>query len=94
VTPGADSNASNTRTKESVPPPAVPTAPVSLEEAVARMTLNMLVYEEAETNRRVYINGKKYMKGDLVEGKYLIEEITKEGATLSFEGARTTLRPR
>ena len=41
----------------------------------------------------VIINGKKYVKGDYVDGHYLIENITAEGALLSYEGERAILRP-
>ncbi len=78
--------------KETSPAPSVAEAAAVLEEAVARMNLNILLYEEAEGDRRVFINGKKYMKGDLVEGKYLVESITQDGALLSYEGARALLR--
>jgi len=94
VLPVPDDNASNTPTKEGAPPARQTTTPESLAEAVTKMTLNMLMYEEAEADRRVYINGKKYRKGDLVDGKYLIEQIAREGVTLSHEGARAILRPR
>jgi hypothetical protein len=94
VAPRPDPDTANPSAKENVPAPLAAQAGGSLEEAVARMTLNILVYEEAEADRRVFINGKKYMRGDLVEGKYLIERITIEGATLSYEGARVLLRPR
>jgi hypothetical protein len=89
-----DTNTSNTSAKEAAPPSGATTTGETLAEAVAKMTLNMLMYDEAEADRRVYINGKKYIKGDLVEGKYLIEQITKEGATLSYQGVRLVLRPR
>jgi hypothetical protein len=90
----AASNAIDPATSERAPALRAAQPGVSLEEAVAKMTLNILVYEEAEAERRVFINGKKYIKGDLVEGKYLLERITVEGAMLSFEGAQVLLRPR
>ncbi len=67
--------------------------PASLREAMSKLTISLLVYAEAETDRKVYINGKKYVKGDLVEGRFLIESITQEGATLSYQGERALLRP-
>ena len=67
--------------------------PASLREAVARMKLTLLVYAEAEAERVVYIDGRKYVKGDLVEGHYLIEDITVDGVVLIFGGERSVLRP-
>ncbi len=60
---------------------------------MAKMTLNVLVVTQAEAERMVIINGKRYMRGDLVDGRYQIEEITREGAVLSLEGERALLRP-
>ncbi len=75
-------------------PAEIQSRPPSLKDALSRMTLNILVYDEAEASRRVVINGKKYVKGDFVDGHYLIEDITIEGAVLSYEGERAILRPR
>ncbi len=61
---------------------------------MAKMTLNILVYDDSEAARRVVINGRKYVKGDYVDGHYLVEDITLEGAVLSFDGQRALLRPR
>ncbi len=57
------------------------------------MTLDVLVFTEAEAERMVTINGKRYTRGDSIDGRYRIEEITREGAVLSFEGERALLRP-
>ncbi len=77
------------------PPPAPPSSAKAptLHEAMAKMTLDVLVVTEAEAERMVIINGKRYMRGDSVDGRYRIEEITREGAVLSFEGERALLRP-
>lgn len=74
--------------------PAAAQSGETIQQAVARMTLTLLVFEDAEADRRVFINGKKYVTGDLIEGKYLIERITLEGATLSYNGTKVLLRPR
>jgi hypothetical protein len=42
----------------------------------------------------VYINGNKYREGEYVEGSYLIERITEDGAILSFQGERALLQPK
>ncbi len=73
-------------------PPAQPAQP-SLQQALAKLTLDMLVYTEAESTRMVTINGRKYVKGDAVEGRYIVEEITREGVTLSYGGETAILRP-
>lgn len=92
-TPQPVANAVSPATNEVTPALPTQTRPASLKEAMAKMILNILVYEDAEADRKVYINGRKYVKGDLVDGLYLVESITLEGAVLSYEGQRALLRP-
>ena len=42
--------------------------------------------------RLVYINGKKYVRGDYVDGLYLVESIAPEGVWLRYGGQRQLLR--
>jgi hypothetical protein len=56
------------------------------------MTLNVLVYSEARTDRMVYIDGRQYTEGEKVQGRYLVERITPDGAVLSANGERVVLR--
>ena len=73
-----------------VVPPAVPAAP-----AQARLALDVLVYSEVPAERLVFINGRKYVEGQAVDGETVIEEITPEGAVLRRgDQQRVTLRPR
>ncbi len=65
---------------------------VSLQEALDKMTISVLMYAESKSDRRVYINGRKYVEGDYVGGRYLVESITLEGVVLSYEGQRALLR--
>ncbi len=73
-------------------PSAVENRSVSLREALDKMTISVLMYAEAKSERRVYINGRKYIEGDYVDGRYLVESITLEGVVLSYEGERALLR--
>ncbi len=70
-------------------PPAVP----ALVDAMAKMTLDVFVYADAEPDRMVIINGRRYVKGQRVDGQYLVEDITPEGVVLSFQGERALWRP-
>lgn len=67
--------------------------PVPLREAVTRMNMTMHMFSEIKAERLVFINGRKYVEGDFVEGRYLLEQITLEGAVLSYEGERVVLKP-
>jgi hypothetical protein len=65
----------------------------ALGTAISKMTLNAFVYADTEADRMVMINGQRYVKGQQVDGHYLVEDITPEGVLLSFEGERALLRP-
>jgi general secretion pathway protein B len=66
--------------------------PVPLKEAVSKMTLTLIMYSEVESDRFIFINGRRYAKGDHVDDVYLVESITLEGAVLSYEGEKVLLR--
>jgi general secretion pathway protein B len=74
------------------PPPEPPAEP-TLREASGNLTLDVFVYTDLEADRMVVISGRRYVKGQLVDGRYLLEDITPEGAVLSYRGERTLLRP-
>jgi hypothetical protein len=61
---------------------------------MSRLRLDVLVYSESAAERMVFINGRKYVEGQMVDGPVLLESITREGAVLSHEGQRLLLRPR
>lgn len=74
-------------------PPAPPADPAMLRAALAKMTLDVFVYTDVEADRLVVINGRRYTKGQYVEGLYLIDNITPEGVALSYRGEQAVLRP-
>ncbi|HEV8676167.1 MAG TPA: general secretion pathway protein GspB [Methylomirabilota bacterium] len=79
--------------------PRVAGAPPARDSAVVRgpvegLTLDVLVYSETAAQRLVFINSKRYVEGDRVEGKFVVEAITVEGAVLRYEGQRLLLRPK
>jgi len=65
---------------------------MSLREAMSKMKITILVYDEARSERMVFINDRKYVEGDFVDGRYFLESITADGVVLSFQGERTLLR--
>lgn len=80
------------------PPPPQPvvnadTPVASLEEAARKMKMTILMYSDAPSERMVFIDGKKYVEGDHVEGRYLLESITMEGAVLSYQGEQVIISP-
>ncbi|PYM35529.1 MAG: hypothetical protein DME15_06320 [Candidatus Rokuibacteriota bacterium] len=86
------------------PPPPAPkaqapavTPPVTsgrppAEPKAAGLKLEVLIYAEAPAERTIFINGRKYVEGDSIEGRLRVEEIQEEGVVLSEEGRRFTLR--
>jgi hypothetical protein len=74
-------------------PPPSPPKPSTLQEAMAKMTLDVFVYTDVKTERMVVINGRRYVQGQYVDGVYLLEDITAEGAVLSYQGEHALLRP-
>ena len=72
--------------RESVAPGAPP--------ALTGLSLEVLVYSAERAERLVFINGRKYVEGQAIEGGFVIEAITAAGAIVSGEGQRFLLRPR
>ena len=68
--------------------------PASLREAMAGMNITILSYADEQSDRIVFINDRKYVEGDYVDGRYLVESITMEGVVLNYQGERATLRPK
>jgi len=66
--------------------------PAALNEAVQGMQVTIHLYSDVAESRKIFINGRKYAEGDYVDGTYLIESITPEGAVLSYEGARAVIK--
>jgi len=68
--------------------------PAAFREVIPSMTLDVLVYSETEASRMVFINSRKYVEGQTVEGGLVVERITQEGVILSYQGQRFLLRPK
>ncbi len=69
--------------------PAAPETP-----APARFTLDVLVYSDAPAERLVFINGRKYVEGQAVDGETVVEQITPDGAVLRNAERRIVLSPK
>ena len=73
-------------------PPAPPAQP-TLREALSKMTLDVFVYTDVEVDRMVVINGRRYVKGQLVDGLFLVEAINPDGVVLTYRDERAVLHP-
>lgn len=66
--------------------------PPAVQASLPAMRLEVLVYSEVPSERLVFINGHKYLEGQWIDGKLVLERITSDGAILSHEGKRFLLR--
>jgi general secretion pathway protein B len=70
------------------------TAPPAPAPGLPRLALDVLVYSEVPAERLVFINGRKYVEGQMVDEGAVIEQITPDGAILRHEGRQIVLRPK
>jgi general secretion pathway protein B len=68
--------------------------PPASAQPVARLTLDVLVYSDVPAERLVFINGRKYVEGQTVDGDAVVEQITPSGAVLRRQGRQLLLQPK
>jgi hypothetical protein len=56
--------------------------------------LDVLVYSAVPAERLVFINGRKYVEGQAVDGETVLEQITPDGAVLRRADRQLVLRPK
>jgi general secretion pathway protein B len=80
------------------PAPASPASPgiqelTPAEQAgMPKISLQFLVYSEVPSERLIFVNNQKYVEGQSIEGKVVVEGILPDGAILSYQGKRFKLR--
>jgi general secretion pathway protein B len=62
------------------------------QEGMPKISLQFLVYSDVPAERLVFINNQKYVEGQSIEGKVVVEGIAPDGAILSYQGKRFKLR--
>jgi general secretion pathway protein B len=62
------------------------------QEVIRRMRLQVVVYSDVPTERLVFIDNHKYVEGQSIDGKVLVESIMPDGAILIYQGKRFKLR--
>jgi general secretion pathway protein B len=79
----------------STPPPESP-APAGgdVKALASRISLQVLSWAPEPKDRFVFLNGRRYVEGQVVDDKLLVERITEDGVVLSFQGQRVTLKGR
>ena len=81
------------RAVTSVAPEAAP-AGGELKALAARISLQVLSWAPDPKDRFVFLNGRRYAEGQVVDDKLLVERITESGVVLSYRGERVTLTGR
>lgn len=62
------------------------------QEVIQGMRLQVVVYSDVPTERLVFIDNHKYVEGQSIDGKVLVESIMPDGAILVYQGKRFKLR--
>src|SRR5438132_1550596 len=73
------------------PPPATPAQPPT-SPSLAGLRLEALIYSDVPEKRMIFVNGRKYVEGDTIEGRLRVEEIQEDSVALSDDGRRMTLQ--
>lgn len=60
----------------------------------AKISLQVVGWAPEPKDRFVFLNGRRYGEGQLVDDKLLVERITEDGVVLSYQGDRVTLKGR
>jgi general secretion pathway protein B len=84
--------AAGSATRETVKAAVPANLPPSFQAAVSQLRLEALVYAQSPGDRKVFINGRRYLQGDTLDDGILVEKIVEEGAVLSYRGHRYVLR--
>jgi hypothetical protein len=74
------------------PSPARRESPVVRKAETASLKLEVLIYSDVPAERVAYINGQRYVEGQSVDGRAVIEQIARDGVVLSAGGKRYLLK--
>lgn len=67
--------------------------PAEVQAAVPDLKVSLMAYVPNAADRLVYIKNRRYVEGDVIEGKLKVEIITRKGVVLSYDGERFLLPP-
>ena len=94
ATPSAPDVASPAPSRPAAPGAAAGTGGGDLKALTAKISLQVLTWSPEPKDRFVFLNGRRYAEGQLVDDKLLVERITEDGVVLSYRGERVTLKGR
>jgi hypothetical protein len=80
---------SRTGATGTAPTAARPPARAAVEP---ELTLEVLVFSQDPAERSAWISGQRYVEGQRVQGRFLVERIQEDGVVLTGDGKRLVLR--
>jgi general secretion pathway protein B len=82
---------SGPRVTYSEAPPTDDAASVEAATGLPELSVDLHVFADDPAKRAVFINGRRYTKGDRIAEGPVVEDITRDGALLSYRGRRFLL---
>jgi hypothetical protein len=76
-----------------IPTPAAPPAATPRAEVGGQLRLEVIVYSDERARRLAFINGRKYVEGDLLLDGSRIQEIQPNAVVIIEDGRRVVLKP-
>lgn len=78
-------------TYSEAPPAAIENVPAQGASGLPELSVDLHIYAADPAKRAVFINGRRYVQGARIKEGPMVEEITREGAVLSYHGRRFLL---
>jgi general secretion pathway protein B len=72
-------------------PPTQPSSGGGIPQGLPELSVDLHVFAADPAKRAVFINGRRYTQGAQIAEGPVVEEITREGAVLSYRGRRFVL---
>jgi general secretion pathway protein B len=73
------------------PPATIEKLPAERSAELPELNVDLHIYVDDPAKRAVFINGRRYVQGARIQEGPMVEEITREGAVLSYRGRRFLL---
>ena len=74
------------------PPPATPEIGPELRDAMEKFKLEVLVWAADPRDRMVFLSGRKFVEGQSLDGKVVVERINDDSITLGYQGQRVRVK--
>ena len=71
--------------------PPITELPAQATAGLPELTVDLHIYSDDPAKRAVFINGRRYQRGSVLAEGPTVEEITRDGAVLSYHGQRFLL---